>query len=60
MSIGFIRADKSKSSLLSDCTKGLVGGLKAKLEAYEEDKEGALERLWVEVKVSGDGNLGSS
>lgn len=42
--IGSTRGEKSKSSLLSDCTKGLVGGFSTKLDEYEDDSEGARDR----------------
>ena len=45
ISIGFTRDDRSSSSLLSDCTKGLVGGFKAKFDDRDDDIEGALERV---------------
>jgi len=58
MSIGFIIDDKSKSSLLSDWTKGLVGGFSMKLDEYDDESEGARDRgLSIE---SGGGNRGSS
>jgi hypothetical protein len=41
MSIGYAFADRSRSSLLSDCTNGLVGGFRIKLDEYEDDSEGA-------------------
>ena len=36
--------DNSRSSLLSDWTRGLVGGFKIKLDEYEDDSEGARDR----------------
>jgi hypothetical protein len=35
---------RSKSSLLSDCTNGLVGGLYTKLDEKDEDKDDGVER----------------
>lgn len=58
MSIGLKFVVKSRSSLLSDCTKGLVGGFKTKLEESDEDKEGARERDL--SSGSTGGNLGSN
>lgn len=59
--IGSTCEDKSSSSLLSDCTSGLVGGFKTKLDEYDEDKEGARERaLLIESSPSAGGNRGSS
>jgi hypothetical protein len=61
ISIGLIREDKSSSSLLSDCTKGLVGAFKTKLDDSEDDKEGARDRAPSLVKfLSADGNRGSN
>ena len=40
MSIGFMSEDRSRSSLLSNCTSGLVGGFKTKLEERDEDIDG--------------------
>lgn len=37
ISIGIIPEENSRSSLLSDCTKGLVGGLSTKLDDKDED-----------------------
>jgi hypothetical protein len=31
--------EKSTSSLLSEYTRGLVGGLKTKLDEYDDDKD---------------------
>jgi hypothetical protein len=45
---------KSKSSLLSDCTKGLVGALNTKLEEKDEDRDGARD-LVCESRKSGVG-----
>lgn len=58
---GFSRVSKSNSSLLSDCTKGLVGALRAKLEESEEDNEG-VRALVIKSSsdLSTDGNRGSS
>lgn len=53
-----MRGEKSTSSLVSDCTKGLVGGLRTKLEEYDEDKEGARDRDT--LRKLAEGNLGSS
>jgi hypothetical protein len=59
--IGLIFDDKSKSSWLSDCTKGLVGGLSMKLDEYDEESEGARDRgPSNEVNGSAGGNRGSS
>jgi hypothetical protein len=44
MLIDFKFEAKSRSSLLSDCTNGLVGGFSTKLDEYDEDKEGARDR----------------
>jgi hypothetical protein len=55
--IGSMRAENSPSSLVSDCTKGLVGGLKTKLEEYDEDKEGARDG---DAPKPAEGNLGSN
>lgn len=52
-----MRAENSPSSLVSDCTKGLVGGLKTKLEEYDEDKEGARDG---DAPKPAEGNLGSN
>ena len=43
--IGVIVDKYSGSSLLSECTSGLVGALKIKLDENEEDIEGAGDRL---------------
>lgn len=60
ISIGLIGEEKSKSSLLSDCTKGLVGGLNMKLDEYDDDREGARERGPKSVsRPSVGGNRGS-
>lgn len=61
ISMGLISDDRSSSSLLSDCTKGLVGGFSMKLEEYDEDSEGARDRvLSIESDLSAGGNRGSS
>lgn len=61
ISIGLIREDKSKSSLLSDCTSGLVGGLNIKLDEYEDESDGARERgSSNDVNTSGGGKRESS
>ena len=61
ISIGYIWEDKSSSSLLSDCTKGLVGAFKTKLDENEDDKEGARDRAPSPANcLSADGNRGSS
>ena len=44
MSIGFMKEDSSRSSLLSDWTSGLVGALKMKLFEKEDENDGALDR----------------
>lgn len=36
--------DDSRSSFVSDWTKGLVGGLRTKLDENEEDNDGAPDR----------------
>ncbi|EDN96965.1 hypothetical protein SS1G_01893 [Sclerotinia sclerotiorum 1980 UF-70] len=61
MSIGFKWELNSKSSLLSDCTKGLVGALSTKLEENEEDNDGArVLDPRSGSSLSTDGNRGSS
>jgi hypothetical protein len=49
--------EKSRSSLLSDCTNGLVGAFITKLEDKEDDIEGARD---LALSISTDGNLESS
>jgi hypothetical protein len=56
--MGSLRDGHSSSSLLSDWTKGLVGGFKTKLEEYDEESEVARARAPSVCSV--DGNLGSS
>lgn len=56
--IGLMRGENSESSLVSDCTNGLVGGFKTKLDEYDEDNEGARDRD--AFSRSTGGNLGSS
>jgi len=59
--MGFTYDDNSRSLLLSDCTKGLVGGFKTKLDDKDEDTEGARDRAPKSVSsLSADGNRGSS
>jgi hypothetical protein len=41
----FMLDEKSSSSLLSDCTNGLVGALKTKLEEKEDEREGIRDRI---------------
>jgi hypothetical protein len=58
ISIALTGDESSRSSLLSDCTKGLVGGFKMKLDEYEDDKDGARDRG--PSKRFTEGNLGSA
>ncbi len=58
MSMGLIPEERSKSSLLSDCTRGLVGGFRTKLDEYDDDREGARDRA--PSSRPGGGNRGSS
>jgi hypothetical protein len=61
ISMGLTSDDRSSSSLLSDCTKGLVGGFNIKLDEYDEDSEGARDRARsMESDLSAGGNRGSS
>ena len=46
--------EKTRSSLLSDCTNGLVGAFMTKLEDKEEDIEGA---RYLALSISTGGNL---
>jgi hypothetical protein len=43
ISMGIMVEEYSGSSLLSDCTSGLVGALKMKVEENEDDKEAATD-----------------
>lgn len=60
ISIGLTCEDKSNSSLLSDWTKGLVGGFKMKLDENDEDNEGARDRALSTDNLSADGKRESS
>lgn len=61
MSMGYAFVDKSRSSLLSECTNGLVGGFRIKLDEYEDDKEGIRDRgSNSESSLSAGGNRVSS
>ena len=57
ISIGLMSDEKSRSSLLSDCTRGLVGGFMTKLEEKDEDSDGARDPT---LSRSIGGNLGSN
>lgn len=59
ISIGLISEDRSRSSLLSDCTRGLVGAFKTKLEDRDEDMEGARYRRSKELTSSVDAKCDS-
>jgi hypothetical protein len=56
--IGSMRGENSESSFVSDCTNGLVGGFRMKLEEYEEDNEGTRARDAPSRSI--EGNRGSS
>lgn len=61
ISIGYAFMDNSRSSLLSDCTSGLVGGFRIKLDEYDDDSEGARARdASSESSLSAGGNRASS
>lgn len=59
--MGLTPDDKSNSSLLSDCTRGLVGGFNMKLDEYDEESDGARDRtLSMKLDLSAGGKRGSS
>jgi len=50
MSMELMLEEKSRSSLLSDCTNGLVGALNMKLEERDEESDGARDLFCETVK----------
>ena len=44
--MGTMLEEYSGSSLLSDCTSGLVGALKTKAEENDDDSEAAIDGVW--------------